>query len=289
MNIREKEQGYREPGAELIKSFKLTVGSLGRVIELRYGDIIFDPLLEEVFQETTDKTDLKVFLSLTEEHLMPKGRQEGNAFFAELVNRRLIVQVQKLVAALHCLGSESLYSLHGALAQPPDLGEKTVAFLGSLGTGKGTIISRLCGLSDPRTGQQPEAYCSDTWHYLAEEVLLFDSEKEVAFLTGKARTRCLDFPTKRVVIEPGDVKSEGYSVGALILLDKNKPGGEVARLETPVVIPNGVIGHSNIAGLVYKIIIERPCLVITRVPVYSLGTNGNIPGTIEVIHKIINQ
>ncbi len=288
--MRERERQYLEPTVELLRSFKLTVGGLGRVINLHYENIVFKPLLEEVFQETEGTADLHVLVSLTkDEYMMPKGRWEGGVLYAELVNRRPILQVQKLVAALHCLESESLYSLHGALAQPPDLSEKTIAFLGSSGTGKGTVISRLCGLSDPKTGQQSEACCLDAWQYFAEEVLLFDSQREAVFLTGKVRTRCLDFHTKRVIIEPGDVKSEGYSVVAFMLLDKNKPGGEVARLKTPVIVPNEVIGHSNIANSVYKIIIERPCLVIRRIPVYSLGTNGNIPATIEVINKVADE
>lgn len=117
-----------------------------------------------------------------------------------------------------------LYSLHCALAQPPNSENKAIAFLGASKTGKGTIISRLCRLSDPISGQRPEVYFSDEWQYLADDVFLYDFEKDIAYLIGKVRTRCLNFPDKRIVIEPGDVRSDGYSLGACVLLDKSKPG-----------------------------------------------------------------
>lgn len=60
-------------------------------------------------------------------------------------------------------------------------------------------------------------------------------------------------------------------------------------MEIPVEIPKEVIGHQDIASPIYQMITRRPDLTITEIPVYSLGTKGNIPGTIEAINKIANQ
>lgn len=272
-----------------VRNFKLTVGGLREVINLRYKNIIFEPSLEEVFRRAEGVADLEVSLSLIEnENMVPNGTWQDGVFYAELERHRPIFQLQKLVAALYCLDSDNLYPLHCALTQPPGF-EKAIAFLGSSKTGKGTIVSRLCRLSDSISGQQPEVYYSDQWHYLADDVLLYDYEKDAAYLIGKVRTRCLNFPEKRVIIEPGDVGTDGYSIGTFVLLDKSKPGGEFRRLEMPVDIPEAVIGHPDIAFPIYQMITRRPGLTITEIPVYNLGTNGNIPGTLEAINKIINN
>lgn len=251
-----------------VRNFKLTVGGLREVINLRYKNIIFEPSLEEVFRRAEGVADLEVSLSLIEnENMVPNGTWQDGVFY---------------------LDSDNLYPLHCALTQPPGF-EKAIAFLGSSKTGKGTIVSRLCRLSDSISGQQPEVYYSDQWHYLADDVLLYDYEKDAAYLIGKVRTRCLNFPEKRVIIEPGDVGTDGYSIGTFVLLDKSKPGGEFRRLEMPVDIPEAVIGHPDIAFPIYQMITRRPGLTITEIPVYNLGTNGNIPGTLEAINKIINN
>lgn len=273
-----------------VRNFKLTISGLQRSIDLHYEDLVFEPPLEEIFQRSEGIANLEVSLSLMKENqVVPNGSWEGRVLFAEIEPHRPLFQLQKLIAALSSLDSDYLYSLHCGLTKPPNLEEKTVAIIGASKTGKGTILSRLCQLSDPISGYRPEVFCSDRWEYLTDDVLLFNSGKERTYLIGKARTRCINFPQKRIVIEPGSVNIQGYSVGIFMLLDKNIPGGGFERLELPLEIPKEVISHPDVASPIYQAVIDRPSLTITNIPVYKLGTDGNIPGTLKAINDIINQ